>query len=68
MKEATGHRHTTEIVGTSRRMAAIELLKANAPAMLDWLAEPAPGVLPVVVVTKDGFRLAALQAGADGGA
>ena len=46
----------TGIVIVVPRKDALSILRANAPATLDWL-ESEPDRLPLVAATKDGMRL-----------
>lgn len=49
-------------VGLVPREFALTILRSNAPATLDWLSpdsEEGKRRLPLVVATKDGFRLGA---------
>lgn len=51
-------------VGLVPREFALTILRSNAPATLDWLEPEAVGGerrLPLVVATKDGFRLGASE-------
>lgn len=51
---------TTGIVIVVPRKTALSILRASAPATLDWL-ESEPDTLPLVAATKDGMRLGSVS-------
>lgn len=63
LSEATGQDlRGRGFVGLVPREFALTILRSNAPATLDWLEPQAVGGerrLPLIVATKDGFRLGA---------
>ncbi|HLQ36827.1 MAG TPA: hypothetical protein VK348_03435 [Planctomycetota bacterium] len=66
LQRASGHDlQGRGFLGVVPRAFALQILRANAPATLDWLAPAtADGAeLPLVVATRNGFRLGVLRRG-----
>lgn len=65
LEQATGQSFAGRgFLGVVPRSMVLAILRANAPATLDWLPPSRTGstrTLPIAVVTKSGFRFAAVS-------
>lgn len=72
LEQATGQNFAGRgFIGVAPRQFVLQLLRANAPASLDWLsASTSAGarVLPLVAVTKGGVRFGSVPYAAGGAA
>ena len=51
---------TSGIVTLAPRQVALNILRRDVPALLDWL-ESGPELLPLLAATKDGVRLGSVR-------
>jgi hypothetical protein len=65
IEQATGQSFPRKgFLGVAPRQFILQLLRANAPATLEWLPPSSSGgahVLPLVAVTKSGVRFGAVE-------
>lgn len=61
LERATGQNFAGRgFIGVAPRQFVLQILRANAPASLDWLPASGARVLPLVAVTKGGVRFGAV--------